>query len=57
MEIFVDTTFKIVPKKFHPYKLVTISYLYMNKIKIFCFVLYKYQDHINYERILSQRQL
>ena len=51
MEIFVDTTFKIVPKKFYPYKLLTISYLYMNKIKIFRFVLYKYQDHINYERI------
>ena len=50
-EIFVDTTFKIIPKKFYPYKLMTISYLNENKVNIFCFVLYKYQDHINYERI------
>ena len=52
-EIFVDTTFKIIPKKFHPYKLMTISYLSEKNIKILCFILYKYQDHINYERIFT----
>lgn len=50
-ELFVDTTFKIVPKKFHPYKLLTILYLNEKKVKFFCFILYKYQDHISSERI------
>ena len=52
-EYFVDTTFKIIPKKFRPNKLLTITTLLPeNTTKICCFIIYKYQDKESYERIL-----
>ena len=50
-EVFIDTTFEVIPKKYHPYKLMTISILNENKVNISCFILLKYQDAISYERI------
>ena len=47
-EFFVDTTLLIILKK---YKLLTISFIFANTTKIFCFILYKYQDKISYNRI------
>jgi hypothetical protein len=52
-EFFIDTTFRIVPKKFRPYKCMTISSIIDSNIKIYCFILYKFQDKINYERIFT----
>lgn len=52
-EFFIDTTYKIIPKKFRPYKLLIISFIVQDNSKILCFVLYKFQDIINYERIFS----
>ena len=54
-EYFIDSTYKIIPKKFRPYKLMTISTILPNKnmTKICCFVCYKYQDKVSYERIIT----
>lgn len=52
-EYFVDTTFKIIQKKFRPNKLLTISALLSeNTTRICCFIIYKCQDKTSYERIL-----
>ena len=52
-EFFIDTTYKIIPNKYRPYKMLTISFLLVNATKIFCFVLYKFQDFISYNRIIK----
>ena len=46
-EFLLDTTFRIVPKKFRPNKYMTISSIIDSNIKIYCFILYKFQDKIN----------
>ena len=51
-EFFIDTTFKIIPKKFKPYKMMTISSKDKNNDSVIaCFIFYKFQDKISYERI------
>ena len=54
-EIFLDITFKIIPPKFRPYKLLVI--IGMSKVhkkpKIICLVLTKYSDHISYSKIFT----
>lgn len=53
-EFFVDTTFRIIPKKFKPYKMMTISSKNKNKDSVICcFIFYKNQDTISYERIFT----
>ena len=53
-EYFMDVTFQIIPKKFHPYKLLIISGIDDNKISnIVLFILIKYLDNITYERIFD----
>ena len=54
-ELFIDITFKIIPKKLRPYKLLTISKIISNEdiTKIWGFVWYKYQGKISYKRIIS----
>ena len=53
-EFFVDTTFKLIPKKFFPYKLMTISSKDKDNNSMICiFIFYKYQDKITYGRILN----
>ena len=42
-----------MPRKFRPYKCMTISTIINSNIKIYCFILYKFQDKINYQRIFS----
>lgn len=54
-EFFVDTTYKIIPPKFRPYKLfavIGISKIH-NKPKIICLVLSNYMDHISYSKIFT----
>ena len=45
-EFFIDSTLKIIPKKYRSYKQMTISTIVpnKNKTKINCFIFYKYQD-------------
>ena len=51
-EFFIDTTFKIIPKKYKPYKMMTISSKNNNNDSVIaCFIFYKFQDKISYERI------
>ena len=52
-EFFIDTTFRIVPRKSRPYKCMAISAIINSNIKIYCFILYKFQDKINYQRIFT----
>ena len=54
-EYFVDVTFKSIPKKFWPYKLLTIScFNQKDKItKICCFACIKYLDKISYYKVFS----
>ena len=50
----MDVTFQIIPKQFHPYKLLIISGIDDNKISnIILFILIKYLDKIAYERIFD----
>ena len=52
---FIDTTYKIIPKKLKPYRLMTIS-CFNNKdniTNICCFILYKYEDHISLYHIFK----
>ena len=54
-EFFVDTTFKIIPSKYRPYKLFVICGICVDdKIpKIFSMVLTKYTDNILYSKIFD----
>ena len=50
-EAFIDITFKIIPKKYHPYKLLIISGIdNNNKPKILSLILLKYLDHLSYDK-------
>ena len=55
MKFFIDITFKIIPKKFNPYKLMVLSGIpKLEKIpRIISFILAKYLDHIAYDRIFN----
>ena len=54
-EFFLDYTFKIVPKKFRPYKLMVISGIPLesNKPELLAFILIKYTDHIAYDKLFN----
>ena len=54
-EFFVDTTFKIIPSKYRPYKLFVICGISINdnNPKIFSMVLTKYTDNISYSKIFD----
>ena len=54
-EFFVDVTFKIIPKCYKPYKLLSLASIdnNNNKTKIICFVFIKYLDSITYERVFK----
>ena len=54
-EFFIDSTFRIIPNKYKPYKLLTISTYNQkdNLVKFCCFIEYKFQDIISYERIIG----
>ena len=54
-EFFIDTTFKVVPVKFRPYKLLVIAGLPMNKNKpiLVCLVLMKYNDSKSYDKLIT----
>ena len=54
-EFFIDITFKIIPKCYHPYKLMSIASLLPNENKtiIIGFVLLKYMDAISYKKIFQ----
>jgi len=54
-EYFLDITFKIIPKKFRPYKLMVIAGKENNAFncKIILFILLKYLDKITYLRIFN----
>ena len=54
-EFFIDSTFRIIPNKYKPYKLLTISTYNQkdNLVKFCCFIAYKFQDIISYERIIG----
>ena len=51
----MDYTFKIVPKKFRPYKLMVISGIPLesNKPELLAFILIKYTDHIAYDKLFN----
>ena len=55
VEYFIDTTFKIIPKKFYPYKLLSISSIDYknNKVILIGFVCFKYQDAKSYLNIFK----
>ena len=54
-EYFIDITFKIVPKCYRPYKILTIATLDIkeNKTIIVGFVMFKYMDQESYIRIFK----
>ena len=54
-EFFVDSTFKIIPFEFRPYKLFIIAGLAEeeNKTIINCFILLKYADEYAYDKIFN----
>ena len=54
-DIFLDITFKIIPRNFYPYKLLVMSGFTKNEKQpiILTFVLLKYLDNISYERIFN----
>ena len=54
-EYFIDVTFKIIPKKYRPYKLMTIASInYLeNKTVLICFILLKFLDKISYYKIFQ----
>ena len=53
-EYFIDITFRIIPKKSRPIKMMTVSSKDGNNNTIIClFVFYKYQDKITYDRIFN----
>jgi len=53
--IFIDETFKIIPKKYKPYKMFTVATIdYKNNKSILIgFVCYKYMDIILYLNIFK----
>ena len=54
-EYFLDVTFKIIHRIYHPYKLMTIVSLdiYSNKTVLICFVLLKFLDKTSYFKIFQ----
>ena len=54
-QIFIDSTFKIIPPKFRPYKLTVIAGIANNTNipNILAFILIKYLDEIAYDKILN----
>ena len=54
-EFFIDVTFKIIPRKYRPYKLMTMATLdyKKNKTYLICFVLLKFLDQISYCKIFQ----
>lgn len=54
-EYFIDIAFKIIPKIYRPYKLMTIANLNYkeNKTILICFVLLKYLDKISYKKFFN----
>ena len=54
-EYFIDVTFKIIPKKYRPYKLMTIASINYQEKKtvLICFILLKFLDKISYYKILQ----
>ena len=53
-EYFIDTTFRFIPKKIRPIKMMAVSSKDKNNNTIIClFVFYKYQDKITYDRIFN----
>lgn len=54
-EYFIDVTFKIIPKIYRPYKLMTITSINYqeNKTVLICFILLKFLNKISYYKILQ----
>ena len=54
-DYFINITFKIMPKKFSPNKMVTIATIYKinNKTIIIGFIVFKYMDSEYYYRIFK----
>ena len=54
-EIFMDTTFKVVPKKLRPYKLLVLVSLpkALAFPIILCFILIKFLETIAYEKLFN----
>ena len=54
-EYFIYITFKIIPKCYRPYKLMTIASLDNDNIKtlLIGFVIFKYMDYISYTNIFN----
>lgn len=52
-EFFMDITFQIIPKKFHPYKLLILASIDKNRPILLIFILIKYLDSIAYDRIFN----
>ena len=52
-EYFLDTTFQVISKKFCPYKFLIISFINFGTSRIFCFILFIYQEKISYNRIIT----
>lgn len=54
-EIFMDITFKIIPVKFLPYKLIVIAGISKdnNIPNILVFIMLKYLDNISYDQIFN----
>ena len=55
IEYFINITFKIIPKCYRPYKLMSIASIdYDNKKTVLIgFVLFKYIDYISYIKIFE----
>ena len=54
-EFFIDGTFKIIPAKYRPYKLIVLAGLpnNENKPKLICLILMKFLDAISYDKLFN----
>ena len=55
MNFFLDSTYKIIPPHFRPYKLGVLAGIpkKSDNPKLLCFILIKYNDEIAYSRIIT----